>query len=73
MPGGALLLPAAVVPPMLASRMVLGVHYPTDVAAGAAIGAATALAAIEGERLWARRDRTRKMCLTKHHEKGPKR
>ncbi|ADG76817.1 Phosphoesterase PA-phosphatase related protein OS=Tsukamurella paurometabola (strain ATCC 8368 / DSM / CCUG 35730 / CIP 100753 / JCM 10117 / KCTC 9821 /NBRC 16120 / NCIMB 702349 / NCTC 13040) OX=521096 GN=Tpau_0163 PE=4 SV=1 [Tsukamurella paurometabola] len=55
-PGGALLLPAAVVPPMLTSRMVLGVHYPTDVAAGAAIGAATALAAIEGERLWTRRE-----------------
>ncbi|WP_019201326.1 phosphatase PAP2 family protein [Tsukamurella sp. 1534] len=54
-PGGALLAPAVVVPPMLTSRMVLGVHYPTDVAAGAAIGAATALAAIEGERLWTRR------------------
>ncbi|WP_438947162.1 phosphatase PAP2 family protein [Tsukamurella asaccharolytica] len=54
-PGGAVLAPAAIVPPMLASRLVLGVHYPTDVAAGAAIGAATALAAIEGERLWADR------------------
>lgn len=28
------------VPPMLASRLVLGVHYPSDVFAGAALGAA---------------------------------
>ncbi|WP_461167901.1 phosphatase PAP2 family protein [Tsukamurella serpentis] len=54
-PHGELLAPALVVPPMVTSRMVLGVHYPTDVAAGAAIGAASALAAIEGERLWTRR------------------
>ncbi|MDP0400002.1 phosphatase PAP2 family protein [Tsukamurella strandjordii] len=67
-PGGAVLLPAAVVPPMLTSRMVLGVHYPTDVAAGAAIGAASALAAIEGERLWTRREARRavKNRTTKH-------
>ena len=34
--------PLAVVPVMMASRMVLGVHYPTDVASGALLGAATA-------------------------------
>ncbi|SHK46872.1 5'-phosphoribosyl-monophospho-decaprenol phosphatase [Pseudonocardia thermophila] len=36
-------LTAAVVPPMALSRMVLGVHYPSDVAAGTALGAAVAL------------------------------
>lgn len=32
------------IPAMMASRMVLGVHYPTDVTAGALLGAATAVA-----------------------------
>nr|WP_235174840.1 phosphatase PAP2 family protein [Tomitella biformata] len=35
---------AVVVPPMLLSRLVLGVHYPSDVLVGAGVGAATAAA-----------------------------
>lgn len=35
-------LPLAVVPLMALSRLVLGVHYPSDVAAGALVGAAVA-------------------------------
>ncbi|BBX24816.1 putative decaprenylphosphoryl-5-phosphoribose phosphatase [Mycolicibacter terrae] len=38
-------LPAVLVPPMALSRMVLGVHYPSDVAAGVLVGAAVAAAA----------------------------
>lgn len=39
-------LPALLVPPMALSRMVLGVHYPSDVAAGVLVGTAVAAAAI---------------------------
>ena len=35
-------LPVVLVPPMALSRMVLGVHYPSDVAAGVVVGAAVA-------------------------------
>lgn len=36
-------LPALLIPPMALSRLVLGVHYPSDVAAGAALGAAVGM------------------------------
>jgi membrane-associated phospholipid phosphatase len=37
-------LPALLVPPMALSRLVLGVHYPSDVITGIAVGAAVAKA-----------------------------
>lgn len=43
-------LPVMLVPPMALSRMLLGVHYPSDVAAGAAVGAAVAAAALRIDR-----------------------
>ena len=35
-------LPAVIVPPMVLSRLVLGVHYPSDVATGVAVGGVVA-------------------------------
>lgn len=45
--GGLLRRPlvAVLVPPMALSRLVLGVHYPSDVVAGSLLGAAVAVAA----------------------------
>lgn len=42
--------PLAGIPVMMASRMVLGVHYPSDTLFGALLGAATARAVTEIER-----------------------
>lgn len=42
--------PWLLVPVMMLSRNVLGVHYPTDTLAGAALGAAVAKVAIEAEK-----------------------
>ena len=42
-------LPVVVVPPMAISRILLGVHYPSDVATGVAVGAAIAAAAVQLE------------------------
>jgi len=43
-------LPAVLVPPMALSRMLLGVHYPSDVACGIALGAVVAEIARRGTR-----------------------
>lgn len=44
LPVGGLRAAALVVPPMALSRLVLGVHYPSDVLAGGVLGAAVAAA-----------------------------
>lgn len=41
-PGAPVVVPATLVPIMAASRLVLGVHYPSDVAGGVVLGAASA-------------------------------
>jgi hypothetical protein len=46
---------AGVVPPMLVSRVILGVHYPTDVVAGSVLGAAVGGLVLR----WLRRERSR--------------
>jgi membrane-associated phospholipid phosphatase len=45
-------LPAILVPPMALSRILLGVHYPSDVAFGIALGAAVAGIADRARQLW---------------------
>ena len=45
-------LPGMLVPPMALSRVLLGVHYPSDVAAGVAVGAAVAAVAVQVDRRW---------------------
>jgi membrane-associated phospholipid phosphatase len=42
-------LPALLVPPMALSRILLGVHYPSDVAIGVAVGAAVAAVAVRAD------------------------
>lgn len=46
---------ASVIPPMLVSRMVLGVHYPSDVLAGSALGAAIGGTVLR----WLRKERSK--------------
>jgi membrane-associated phospholipid phosphatase len=45
-------LPVMLVPPMALSRVVLGVHYPSDVATGVAVGAAVAAIATRIDGYW---------------------
>ena len=48
-------LPVMLVPPMALSRVLLGVHYPSDVAAGVAVGAAVAGVAAWADGHWQER------------------
>jgi membrane-associated phospholipid phosphatase len=43
-------LPALLVPPMALSRILLGVHYPSDVAIGVAVGTAVATVAVRADK-----------------------
>lgn len=45
-------LPAVLVPPMALSRIMLGVHYPSDVAFGIALGAVVAAIARRAREVW---------------------
>ena len=45
-------LPAVLVPPMALSRILLGVHYPSDVAFGVALGAVVARIAGRAREVW---------------------
>lgn len=45
-------LPAVLVPPMALSRILLGVHYPSDVAFGIALGAVVAAIARRAREVW---------------------
>lgn len=47
-------LPVMLVPPMALSRVLLGVHYPSDVATGVAVGAAVAAIAARADGRWHR-------------------
>ena len=47
-------LPVLLVPPMALSRILLGVHYPSDVAVGIGLGAAIAGIAIRTREVWSR-------------------
>lgn len=49
----ALALPTILVPPMALSRILLGVHYPSDVAFGVALGAVVAEIAARAQKVWA--------------------
>jgi membrane-associated phospholipid phosphatase len=51
-------LPVMLVPPMALSRVLLGVHYPSDVATGVAVGAAVAAIVSRVDDGWPARPKT---------------